>query len=300
MSMSASTPSSSKASGHPGRPESEAAWQLIRDDVFDRLCDDEELGLLLAERAKTSLEPHADLLRLMLGMSLSEPEARSMFDRVVDHRRQMAQALGRPVHIRVAALDLITSGPASRRNPRESRPIMVAPALLERALEEAGADAVTGLPRAGFFMNLLHHEMRQRRHPVTAVFIDLDGFKLVNDAFGHARGDDVLRTMATAAASVLRRGDVLARIGGDEFALLLVDASPEESHSAVHRLRARFEELNVPLAISFSAGIAIADASSTPDALVARADHAMYEEKRARCARGARGTGARRPPSPTG
>lgn len=272
-----------------GRPESEAAWQLIRDDVFDRICDDAELERLLSERAAASREPHADLLRLMLGMTLSEGEACALFEQIVDHRKEMANLLGRPVHIRVAALDLITSGPASRRSPRESRPIMVAPALLERALEEAGADAVTGLPRGGHFMNLLQHEMRQRRHPVTVVFIDLDGFKHVNDLHGHARGDEVLRMMATAARSVLRRGDVLARVGGDEFALMLVDASPEESLAAVNRLRAHFEELTAPLATSFSAGVAIADADSTADDLVARADHAMYEEKRLRAeVRGAR------------
>jgi diguanylate cyclase (GGDEF)-like protein len=272
------------------RPESEAAWQLIRDDVFDGICDDVELDRLLTERAVTSREPHADLLRLMLGMSLCEAEACALFERVVEHRREMERLLGRAVHVRVAALDLLTmNGPPSRRSARESRPIMVAPALLERALEEAGSDAVTGLPRAGYFMNLLQHEMRQRRHPVTVVFIDLDGFKAVNDAHGHARGDEVLRTMAAAARSVLRRGDVLARIGGDEFALLLVDASPEESHAAVDRLRAHFEELVAPLPASFSAGIAIADASSMPDELVARADRAMYEEKRRRSSRAGRG-----------
>ena len=215
-------------------------------------------------------------------MSLPEAEARSLYIRGVDHRREMACVLGRPVHVRVAALDLIT---ANRRNPRESRPIMVAPALLERALEEAGSDGVTGLPRGSHFLNLLQHELRQRQRRVTVVYIDLDGFKEVNDTHGHARGDDVLRTMACAAREVLRRGDVLARLGGDEFALMLVDASPEESHSAVQRLRARFEELTAPLATSFSAGMAIADASSTAEDLVARADREMYEEKRRRAAR---------------
>ncbi|MBN9164353.1 MAG: GGDEF domain-containing protein [Myxococcales bacterium] len=268
-----------------GHPESDAAWQLIRDDVFDVICDDAELERFLAERGVTSAEPHADLMRLLLGMSLREGEARSLYIRVVDHRREMARILGRPVHIRVAALDLLTSRPANRRNPRESRPIMVAPALLERALEEAGSDAVTGLPRGGHFMNLLQHELRQRRRRVTVVFIDLDGFKLVNDAHGHARGDEVLRTVAVAARSVLRRGDVLARIGGDEFGLMLVDASVEESEAAVVRLRSRFEELTAPLATSFSAGIAIADDESTADELIACADRAMYEEKRLRASR---------------
>jgi diguanylate cyclase (GGDEF)-like protein len=266
-----------------GRAESTAAWQLIRDDVFDRILDDSELERLVAERAKASEEPHADLIRLMLGMSLSENEARSLFGRVVDHRKEMSRALGRPVHVRVAALDLLTT--RRRRNPRESRPIIVAPSLLERALEEAGSDGLTGLPRAAHFKNLLQHELRQRRRRVTVVFIDLDGFKLVNDVHGHARGDEVLQTMAAAGRSVLRRGDVLARIGGDEFALMLVDAAPEESQLVVERLRSRFEELNAPLAISFSAGIAIAESGVQADDLIARADRAMYEDKRHRAAR---------------
>src|SRR5262249_31476749 len=142
-----------------------------------------------------------------------------------------------------------------------------------------------GLPRAHHFMNLLQHELRQRERRVTVVFIDLDGFKAVNDAHGHARGDEVLRMMAAAARSVLRRGDVLARIGGDEFALMLVEASPEEANAVVRRLRARFEEMTGPLATSFSAGVAIADATISADDLIARADGAMYEEKRRRAAR---------------
>lgn len=272
------------AASPSGHPESAAAWQLIRDDVFERVVDDAELDRLLSERAAVSAEPYADLMRLMLGMSLPESEARTMFERVVGHRREMARLLGRPVHVRVAALDLITSRP-SRRNARESRPIMVAPELLERALEEASADGVTGLPRSSHFMNLLQHELRQRSRRVTVVFIDLDGFKQVNDAHGHARGDDVLRTMAEAARTVLRRGDVLARIGGDEFALMLVNASPEESRAVVDRLRTRFEELSAPLATSFSAGIAIADRTSTAEELIATADRAMYDDKRQRAGR---------------
>jgi diguanylate cyclase (GGDEF)-like protein len=283
MSMTAATdPPQVLRAGHL---ESDAAWQLIRDDLFDRIHDDAELDVLVAERALTSSSPHADLIRLMLGMSLSEQEARGMFDHVVEHRKEMSRALGRPVHIRVAALDLLTTRPSSRRNPRESRPIMVAPELLERALEEAGSDGVTGLPRRPHFMNLLQHELLQRRRRVAVVFIDLDGFKAVNDEHGHARGDEVLSTMAETARSVLRRGDVVARLGGDEFGLMLVDVSPEEASAVVERLRSRFEELTAPLATSFSAGIAIAESGATAEDLIGRADRAMYQEKRERAAR---------------
>lgn len=264
------------------RPESTAAWQLLRNDVFDRLLDDAELSRLVSEYAARSAEPHAELVRLMIGMSLPELEARVLFERVIAHRHEMSRALGRPVHVRVAALDLLTMRSSNFRSARESRPIMVAPDLLERALEEAGSDGVTGLPRGPHFMNLLEHELRQRRQRVAVVFIDLDGFKWVNDEHGHARGDHVLQMMAAAARSTLRRGDVLARIGGDEFALMLVDVSPDEAHAAVDRLRSHFEELTASLATSFSAGVSIPGPDSTAADLVARADQSMYVDKRRR------------------
>jgi diguanylate cyclase (GGDEF)-like protein len=215
-------------------------------------------------------------------MSLSEEEARAMFECVLAHRRSMEAALGRAVHVRVAALDWLMGQPTARAGTRESRPIMVAAELLERALEEAGSDSVTGLPRGSHFMNLLQYELLQRRRRVVVAYIDLDGFKLVNDQYGHARGDDVLRTMAEAARAVLRRGDVLARIGGDEFGLMLVDVSPEEAVAALARLRTRFEELTLAFATSFSAGLVVAGPSATAEDLLAHADRAMYEEKRQR------------------
>jgi diguanylate cyclase (GGDEF)-like protein len=279
MSTMSMTPPSS------GRPVSSAAWQLIHDDVFDRILEDAELFRLLADRSKVTSAPHAELMRLMVGMSLPEREARAMFRQVLDHRQAMASALGRPVHVRVAALDLLTMRPTSRRSPRESRPIMVAPDLFERALEEAGSDAVTGLPRGHQFTNLLEHELLQRRRRIVVAYIDLDGFKRVNDDHGHARGDEILRTLGEAARSVLRRGDVVARLGGDEFGLMLVDASPEEAAAVVDRLRRRFEALTVPFATSFSAGIAVAAPNVSAEELVSRADRAMYEEKRRRTKR---------------
>jgi diguanylate cyclase (GGDEF)-like protein len=276
----ANQPTSTPAPQHV----SAAAWQLLRDDVFDHIVDDGELRRLVAERAVESSEPYAEVVRRMLGMSLPEEEATAMFERVLGHRRGMEAALGRAVHVRVAALDWLMSQPTAQPGTptRESRPIMVAAELLERALEEAGSDSVTGLPRGSHFLNLLQYELLQRRRRVVVAYIDLDGFKLVNDQYGHARGDDVLRTMAEAARSVLRRGDVLARIGGDEFGLMLVDVSPDEAGAALARLRARFEELTAAFRTSFSVGLAVAASGATADDLLAQADRAMYAEKRQR------------------
>jgi diguanylate cyclase (GGDEF)-like protein len=267
-----------------GQASSAAAWELLREHTFDRVLSDAELERLIRERARTSQAPHADIVRVLFGMRLDEAEARAMLDRVLTHRRAMERALRRPVHVRVAALDLLTSKP--QRRARESQPLMVAPDLLEQALEEAGSDTVTGLPRAARFTSLLEYALAQRNRRVIVAYIDLDHFKAVNDRFGHAAGDAVLRAFAEASRSVLRRGDVLARLGGDEFGLMIVNAGPDEASAAIDRLRTRFEASTSTYGTSFSSGIAVADAASTARDLVERADAAMYEEKRRRATMG--------------
>jgi diguanylate cyclase (GGDEF)-like protein len=233
--------------------------------------------------AKTP-KPYAEVIQRMLGMEgVAESEARGFFRRILEHRGEMSKALGRAVHVRVAALDLLTMRSSTRH---ESRAILVSPALLERALEEAGSDAVTGLPQRAHFMSLLRHELRQRRRRnMAVVYLDLDHMKRVNDRHGHARGDEVLRLLARAARVTLRHGDVLARIGGDEFAPILLDASQVEAEAAVRRLRQRFEAKTPGLGVSFSAGIALAKEGEGGEELLARADVAMYREKRARSER---------------
>ena len=273
----------------PARGDADTrTWQLIHDDPFERATTEEEIARVVQSFASRGETPYVEVLRRLVGVDdMSELEARAFFGCVVEHRRVMAQALGRSIHIRVAALDLLTTrSPAlGQGKRRDSHPIIVTPALLEKAFEVASADALTGLPQRAHFTNLLRHELRQRkRRSVCVAFIDLDGFKRVNDRHGHARGDDVLRALARSARGSLREGDVLARIGGDEFAILLLDASPAEADAALVRLRDRFEALTAPLGTSFSAGIAIAVSGEPAERVIMRADQAMYRQKRARAA----------------
>jgi diguanylate cyclase (GGDEF)-like protein len=262
------------------------AWQLIHDDPFDRATTDEDIERVVTSIAARSATPYTEVLRRLVGLEhMTEVEAKTFVRRVLDHRRAIADTLGRPVHIRVAALDLLTTAPAKSTTRHDSHPIIVTPSLLEKAFEVATADGVTGLPQRAHFMNLLRHELRQRkRRSVCVAFVDLDGFKRVNDRYGHARGDEVLRTLAASARGSLREGDVLARIGGDEFAVLLLDASPAEADAALRRLRDRFEALTAPLGTSFSAGIAVAGVGEPAERVVMRADQAMYRQKRSRAA----------------
>lgn len=260
----------------------EHAWQLIHDDPFD-LTHADDVAAVIASFAARSQTPHADVLRCLVGIEdVDEDDARTFLEEVLEHRRQIASALGRPVHVRVAALDMLTLRPVPTSR-RDSRPIIVTTTLLEKALEEATSDPVTDLPQRAHFMSLVRHELRQRRRRTACIaFIDLDRFKRVNDEFGHARGDQVLRALGVAAREVLRQGDVIARMGGDEFALLLLDVVPEEAEAVVDRLRDRFEALTRPLDTSFSAGVAMAAQDEPAESLLVRADQAMYRQKRAR------------------
>jgi diguanylate cyclase (GGDEF)-like protein len=265
----------------------DATWKLLRDDVFDRIHSEVDLDALIVRLAAQSDSPRADVLRRLVGMDdLPEDNATIILQRIVDHWKRLNTRLGRNVHIRVAALDLLTYRPARIGVRRDSRPIVVTPSMLERALEEASADALTGLPQRAQFMGVLRHELRQRkRRSIVVAYIDLDGFKLVNDTHGHAKGDDVLKLLARVGRATLRHGDVLARIGGDEFGLLLFDLSLEEAVLAVNRLRDRFDVRASSLGVSFSAGVVMMEEGDSPEGVLARADAAMYRDKRARASR---------------
>lgn len=282
-----STPQSAMRSFTNHHPENDTeTWQLIHDDPFDGALSDAELEGVVTKFAARSATPYTEVMRRLVGVEdMDESASRAFFRRVIEHRHELSAALGRTVHVRVAALDLLTTRPAKVGARHDSRPIIIAPSLLEKAFEEATADPLTGLPQRASFMNLLRHELRQRkRRSICVAFIDLDGFKRVNDTHGHAAGDDVLRALASSARGALREGDVLARIGGDEFAVLLLDASPAEADAALRRFRDRFEKLTGSLDTSFSAGIALAGVGEAAEHVVMRADQAMYRQKRLRAA----------------
>lgn len=264
--------------------DNEQPWQLIHDDPFDRAKSDAEIEGVVRAIAARSPAPYREVVRLLVGVDdIEESEAQAFFERIMEHRGRLSRILARDVHVRVAALDMMTTRPPKAIARQDSHPIVVTSSMLERALEEATLDGLTGLPQRAQFMNLLRHELRQRkRRNIAVAYIDLDGFKRVNDEHGHAAGDEVLRTLARAARGVLREGDALARLGGDEFAVLLMDVSEVEAETVVDRLRERFERLTSAVGTSFSAGIAVAETGELPEAIVMRADGAMYRQKKQR------------------
>lgn len=151
----------------------------------------------------------------------------------------------------------------------------------------ATTDMLTGLMNRRLMSEVLEREVRQsQRHgtPMCVALIDIDHFKHINDRYGHAVGDEVLKNLATLGRKDLREVDLLARWGGEEFLLLLPRASLSEALVALERLRLQTVRLSVPgdptRRISVSAGLAELRSDETMDALLERADAALYEAKR--------------------
>jgi diguanylate cyclase (GGDEF)-like protein/PAS domain S-box-containing protein len=159
-------------------------------------------------------------------------------------------------------------------------------ALLHHALH----DPLTGLPNRILFFDRLDHAIlrQQREHaPLAVLFLDFDGFKAVNDRFGHAGGDEVLHLAAGRVAAALRAEDTVARFGGDELVVLSEHVAGRAGGAGIaerilEQLRTPIDLGGEPVSVSASIGICIApDEGATRDELLRTADAAMYQAKAA-------------------
>jgi len=155
-------------------------------------------------------------------------------------------------------------------------------------------DSLTGLPNRALFSDRLEHGLAQaRRHgwPLVVLFIDLDGFKSINDRFGHAVGDTALKLVARRLAGCSRKDDTVSRYGGDEFIQVLMEVQDLTQVEMIARKvldsvcepwQIEIDGAAVQLSIPASMGIAMyPDHGETADDLFNQADRAMYRAKRA-------------------
>lgn len=153
----------------------------------------------------------------------------------------------------------------------------------------ATTDALTGiLNRRSFMTNSSIEVNRSKRHkrPLSVLMLDIDNFKRVNDTYGHPVGDEAIKAMATTCAKTIRANDILSRLGGEEFAILLPETDLSNAIAMAERLRAAIADIRIPTEIgelSFTSSIGVAELTEVDpsiETLLSHADAALYEAKR--------------------
>jgi len=147
-------------------------------------------------------------------------------------------------------------------------------------------DPLTNVLNARAFSHELAQELsRNRRYgrPLALIYLDLDDFKSINDAHGHATGDAVLRLVADAMRSAVRQADIVGRLGGDEFAVLMPETDGDVAHAAATRLVTGIRTVfrGTPSVTASIGVLAVSGTEAGTDELLRKADQAMYAAKRA-------------------
>jgi diguanylate cyclase (GGDEF)-like protein len=152
----------------------------------------------------------------------------------------------------------------------------------------AYTDPLTEIPNRRFYYERLLQEIaRSRRgnHAMALALVDLDLFKEINDEVGHRGGDQVLKFFSQFLRVNLRQEDVVCRIGGDEFAVIMPDTASEQAAVFFDRVRAKLDQIEISidgrarLTLSFSCGLAAFKADYLPEDLIEEADHSLYSAK---------------------
>jgi diguanylate cyclase (GGDEF)-like protein len=176
-----------------------------------------------------------------------------------------------------------------RKYERERKARLQAEDIAERFTRDALHDPLTGLANRALFLDRLQHALAATgRHttPLATVLLDLDGFKEINDSYGHAVGDELLCAVAKRLTEAVRSVDTVARLGGDEFALVIEGVDEAGKEVVIERIKRALDTpflvQGQPRQIGGSVGLALSRGNvDTPDDLLRRADMAMYAAKRA-------------------
>jgi diguanylate cyclase (GGDEF)-like protein len=189
--------------------------------------------------------------------------------------------------------DPVTDDPDVDRLIEEIDQLRVKVAQLQERVEQldtlAHQDTLINLPnRRGFMRELERLIERAARtgNSAAMLYVDLDGLKMINDTFGHKAGDEALIQVAELLTHGVRRSDVVARVGGDEFAVLLENATDESAHETAARLEdlicsCEFTHDGDVLPLSVAIGVGMIDDEDSAESVMANADEEMYRRKAA-------------------
>ena len=221
------------------------------------------------------------LLRGLTSVEVSEKESIVHWERILARRNELTEKLRRPSSLRTAAVDYFGEVHLLRK------PILLEYEELEKLRHSAATDPLTGLKNRRMFEESLAREISRSTRYGTSfglLLLDLRRFKLANDTYGHATGDEILRSVARASVETVRGSDISCRIGGDEFAILLSQAERSSAEALAERIVRKFESYARPLAPNTPVGIDYGIAIFPEDGegatkLFQTADRKLYESK---------------------
>ncbi|MEY2860363.1 MAG: Bacteriophytochrome cph2 [Pseudomonadota bacterium] len=196
----------------------------------------------------------------------------------VEHLSQAAMALGKGEEVSMPAIRM-------QEADHLGNAMLQAGQTMQKVKFDSQHDALTTLPNRLLFDEVAQRSIayaQRRNQPLALLAIDLDGFKTVNDTLGHSAGDEVLRAVAQRIQETVRASDIAARIGGDEFVVLLTDVTSVTAMETAQRLVVLLSEPypNVHLPVSASVGVALYPLHAINlTGLMHRADKALYEAK---------------------
>lgn len=214
-------------------------------------------------------------------LELSESASSDYWEQILERRRQLADTLGNPVSLKTALVQVLAS------STHLQVPILIEYRDLKKLQDQAASDPLTGLYNRRLFEEHFEKELnralRYNQH-LALVILDLHQFKEVNDRYGHPQGDLLLQAAAVTLRKSLRTSDYAFRIGGDEFALLLVHSDTEQANTLARRIRSNFGSVAGPLqnsvGLGMDYGIAVFPVDGDQkEVLVRIADQRLYEMK---------------------
>ena len=212
-------------------------------------------------------------------------------DSSIQFESQLKRSAGRQVWVRIEASNMYDNSNKYLGCVCTVTDITEHKKTSESLLQLSLYDSLTGLPNRTLMMRRLSnvlHGKRDRQKQYSLIYIDLDGFKLVNDTLGHALGNELIVKVSSRISSCLENQDTLARLGSDEFTVLIdttdqPDKAKQVAHAVMAIVKEPFSIESETVYVTASIGIAVTEPDSTPDMLMRQADVAMDNAKQRSC-----------------